>query len=155
MLPILSKFTHWRILSALGAIGLLVGLGWQVRHWRAEAARVEALEAQVLQARQEAEDVRSEKRAGTIRRYRLEIGSGADLGPAPVVRLCQPSITIAGDPTTGADGASPEAGELRDLRAGDTGPVDVGPELIGLLRAADRVSAQLRAVLELSGEPLF
>ena len=151
MLGVLSKLTRWRILGALGAVGLLVGLWWQVNHWRAQAARVEALEAQVLQARQEAEDVRSEKRAGTIRRYRLEIGSGADLGPAPVVRLCQPAITLPAEPAAGtADpGTAPAALPAVPTR-------DIGGDLDALMREADRVSAQLRAVLEIAGpEPLF
>ena len=145
----------WRIGILAGSVAGLIGLGWQVNRWRTEAALVKEMAGSLKQARQEVEDVKAEKRAGSVRRYQLEIGRGADLGPAPVVRLCSPAITLSADPP-GADGTSPEAGELRDVRTGDPGPVDVGPELIGLLRRADRVSAQLRAVLEVAGpEPLF
>jgi hypothetical protein len=140
----------WRIGILAGSVAGLIALGWQVNRWRTEAALVKEMAGSLKQARQEVEDVKAEKRAGSVRRYRLEIGRGADLGPAPVVRLCQPAITLPADPPGAADpGAAPATLPAMPTR-------DIGGDLDALMREADRVSAQLRAVLEVAGpEPLF
>jgi hypothetical protein len=141
----------WRIGILAGSVAGLIGLGWQVNRWRTEAALVKEMAGSLKQARQEVEDVKAEKRAGSVRRYQLEIGRGADLGPAPVVRLCQPAITIAADPAPGVADAGTAAQPLQPVL-----PRDIGGDLDALMREADRVSAQLRAVLEVAGpEPLF
>jgi hypothetical protein len=133
----------WRIGILAGSVAGLIALGWQVNRWRTEAGRVDAMEREVAQAKKEAKDARSEQVGSVLRNYRLEIGRGADLGPPPVVRLCSPAITLPADPAGTAE-ASPGPVPLPDVPTRD-----IGGDLDALMREADRVSAQLRAVLEL------
>lgn len=132
ILPLLaSRWTRYGVLLAAlaGAV-----LWYGERRERAGEATVQARWDESVRLQREA-TIRDQTTA--VRRYEIELASGADLAPVSV-RVCPPSYRITA-PGAGEAPAAPAV--LPDVLSRD-----IGGEIDALMREADAVSARLRAV---------
>lgn len=125
----------------IAAVLLIAGAWWAYHAIYSRGAASVQTEWDAAQNARKEESAREQERA--VVTYRLELGSGADLLPAPTVRLCAPAIVYAeGTAEDGTGEAATAAERVQPVLPGR----DVGPDLDTLMRAADAVSARLRAV---------
>jgi hypothetical protein len=144
----------WRLVGAAGAVVAVALMGWRVSAWHESHKALPVIQA-ALDAELACADG-SECRARENRlqeavgheTVRIVTGYEAELaalrGRKPrVVRVCDGGgVSLPGTPGS-ADGTGPTPGVV----SGQTGR-DIGPDLYGLAREADEVSARLRAIQE-------
>ena len=139
-----------RLLGYAGALALLLGLGWQVNHWRVKADQVGPLQtrlAAVLAAEETARTMRKEvlderdKRLAALDTVRAAT-------PVRTVRLYQPPPVPASGAASGrVDAATAGAGSGAACAgpSAAAGP-DIGPQLYAQADTADTLTENYRAL---------